>query len=201
MANANQASGSFSLVSPPSEVALVDALGRPAGVLISEPLRLGIFATWGVGTFNFEAQATEFSATVCFPTPEIGVRGILLDDGTLLTGQVFLVGTGGVQLRRERINLDPGEGCSTPQTLEVIRLDVLGDPLFLRAQQVGNLFATPRWLKTLTFVDDKQTVICGPDAYGNVLVTVNNNLAADTALRVHPTARGTQINVVGSVLE
>jgi hypothetical protein len=196
------ASGQFSLTDPPYNVGLVDVYNRPAGVLISEPQRLGLFASWGVGTFTFESTATEFAATVCFPTPQIGIRGIQLADGTVLTGQVWLVGGLGVQLSHTTVYAeDPATGGNTVLPLEVIRVDVVGDPLYLRALSPTSLFQTPQFLKTLTFQDSKQTVICGPDEFGDVKILVGNNLAADTALRVHPTAAGTKLEVVGSLVQ
>ena len=187
--NPQLASGSFPVASPPAQIVLLDTYGRPAGVLISAPLRLGIFATWGAGTFNFTAANTQFAATVCFPTPAIGVQGVQLPDGTLLTGPVWLVGGSGVMLRR------------VPGAVATIRVDIVGDPLFKRTLcQPMSLFVTPNFIKTITFVDAKQTVICHPDAYGDIQVGVNNALAQDTVLRVHPTPQGVMIDAVGSTI-
>ena len=119
------ASGTFNLPVPPDNVSLADTYGRPAGFIISDSQHLGLFPSWGVGTYKFTADATEFAATVCIPTPEAGVRGFLLDDGTLLTGDVWLIGDAGVALSADSSSGQP-----------VIRVDVVGDPLFLRQQCV-----------------------------------------------------------------
>jgi hypothetical protein len=192
-------SGSFAVTAPPDNVPLADALGRPAGLLVSEGRRLALFASFGVGTHAFEPADTEFAATACFPTPEVGVRGFLLDDGTLLTGDVWLVGDDGVVLRRESVTV-PARACGGADTrVEVIRVDVVGDPLFRRRLCAPNdLFTTPRFLRSVTFKDAHQSVQCFPNADGDIKFTVLNDLKADTVLRITPTARGNLVEVVGS---
>lgn len=193
-------SGAFDLVDPPDTVRLFDAYGRAAGLLVSEASRLSLFGTWGVGTFTFLQDQTPFAVTVCVPQPAIGVRGVQLEDGSVLTGDVWLVGEDGVVLRREVVTV-PADAC-TSKTYEVIRVDVVGDPLFRRRLCTPtDLFETPRYLTSLVFSDGHQVVECGPGKNGDVKITVNNNLASDTVLRVHPTEVGTKFNVVGSLLK
>lgn len=199
--------GSFKLAALPSNVTLEDSYGRPAGLLISEPQRLGLLSTWGVGTHVFDADATEFAATVCIPTPEAGVRGFLLDDGTVLTGDVWLIGGEGVVLRRmvATRNSTPGK-CAGTEYNEVLRFDVVGDPLFRRTlcsdlEASEPLFQTPRFIKTVTFQDAFNTFVVTPDEQGNISLTVNNALAEDTVLRVYPTNDGNRIEAVGSTTQ
>lgn len=194
-------SGTFSAVNPPETVELTDPQGRAAGLLVGDGPSLAVFAGWGPGTFEFTGSQTELTATVCIPQPAVGVTALTTPDGTIFSGDVWLMGADGVVLRRESVTL-PGTGaCWQDQVQEVIRIDVVGDPLFRRRLcQPESLFTTPRFLKTLTFKDSKQRVVVGPDGAGNVTLTVNNDLAADTVLRVHPTEAGNQIDVVGSVL-
>lgn len=200
-ADARLCSGSFDLVSPPDTVPLVDAFGRSAGLLVSESSRLGLFGAWGLGTFAFEAEQTPLAATVCFPQPAVGVRGIRVPDGTVLTGDVWFVGEDGVVLRKETVEVPP-ERCGPARAYTVIRVDVVGDPLFRRRLCTPtDLFETPRYVQSIVFSDGRQVVECGPGPYGDVKVTVNNDLAADTVLRVHPTEAGTKIGVVGSLMK
>jgi hypothetical protein len=198
--NDTLASGQFLLPTPQAEVPLVDAYNRPAGLLLADPQQLVIFSTWGIGSFTFTVVESEFAATCCVPTPEIGVRGILLEDGSMLTGDVWFVGDDGVVLSLEE-TLVPGTNCGDPASkVMAIRVDVVGDPLFKRRLCSPNsLFSTPNFVKTITFTDGAQSFVCGPDQFGDVKMTVNNNLAADTVLRIHPTSEGTKIEVVGSV--
>jgi hypothetical protein len=196
-----RASGEFNLVSPPDLIRLTDTAGRPAGVLVSESQRLSIFQSWSVGTHTFLRAHTEFAASVVFPVPATGVRGIQLEDGSLFTDEVWMVGEDGVVLRRETV-VAPGP-CGQPAApVEVIRVDVVGDPLFRRRLCEGEaLFATPRFLQTITVDDGVQRVQCGPDDFGDFKFTVNNDLAEDTVLRVRPTRDGIVVEAVGSLLQ
>lgn len=196
--NANLASGSFKLVQPESVISFTDTFGRPAGVLVSESQRLGIFQSWGVGTHVFLPEQTEFAATVCFPTPEAGLRGILLDDGTLFTGDVWLIGDDGVVLRVEDVNLPAVCGLAA-RTVQVIRVDIVGDPLFRRRLCTPvNLFQTPQVLRRLRVIAPNISFECGPDAAGDIKLAVHNDLIADTVLRLNSTPDGLVIGAIGS---
>jgi hypothetical protein len=148
-------------------VRLVDPYGRDAGVLVSEPARLRIFTSWPIGTHTFPIGNAEFAATCCIPTPEIGVRGILTDTGELLTGDAIIIGDNGIVVREEE-----GE----------IRIDAVGDPLFLRKECGESGFVSPRFLRTING--------CGPDVYGNFHLTIGDELADNTVLRINPDGQG-----------
>lgn len=170
------ASGSFPTLEPPGDVPLLDAYGRPAGLLVSESVRLGLFASWGIGTFVFKAAQTGFTATVCVPQPADSVRGVLLDDGTLMTGDFWLIGDDGVVLRHEVVLAPSPQGaCGPTIAYEVIRVDVVGDPLFKRRLCLPHsLFQTPNFIKTVTFQDSKQRIVCTPNGFGDIKMTINN---------------------------
>jgi hypothetical protein len=198
-ANKQLASGSFPVPVLSGNIQLLDAYGRPAGLLISTPASLTILSTWGIGSFLFDSTQTPFAATVCAPMPEVGVRGIQLEDGSILTGEVWLLGADGVVLSLEKVTAPPAACGGPPRPYMVIRVDVVGDPLFIRQQCSSNsLFQTPQFLKTITFQDSNQSVVVGPDDLGDVKITVNNDLATDTVLRISPTPDGTQIEAVGT---
>mgnify|MGYP000576662803 CR=1 FL=1 len=193
------ATGSFPVLAPPAAVRLTDPLGRPAGVLVGEPDRLGVFRAWEVGDHAFLPAETGFAATVYTPTPEAGVRGVLLDDGTLLTGDVFLVGEDGVVLREDVTAVDRGCGAAAYRT---VRVDVVGDPLFRRRLCTpSSLFSTPRVVKALRVVWSDGTFTVTPDARGNVTVAANNAEAVDTVLRVRPDRSGLVVEAVGAAAE
>lgn len=199
-ADERRCSGAFDPLHPPPSLALSDRYGRPAGLLVAADPGLGFLAAWGAGTYGFKRGQTEFVASVCFPQPDPGVRGVRLPDGTVLAGEVWLVGDDGVVLRHETAGYDRGDG--TVGYYEVVRVDVVGDPLFRRRLCApADRFATPAFVRTVTFKDDRGTrVVCAPDAYGDVKMTVNNAAAADTVLRIRPSAAGNRIDVVGSTL-
>jgi len=191
------ASATFSLVDPPDEVVFVDRYGRPAGVIVSESTRLGIFQSWGVGRHEFAQEGSEFAATCVIPTPEVGVRGFLLETGELFVGDVWLVGSDGVVLRTTNISVPAS--CGQPErTVRAIRVDIVGDPLFRRRLcQPNDLFDTPRFVRTVRVVGPNYTFECPPDAAGNLMLAAGNGLAADTVLRIAVTPNGLKIGSVG----
>ena len=196
--NPTLATGELPLVNAPDNIVFKDSYGRPAGILVSESRRLGIFQSWGVGTHEFNREQSEFCATVCFPTPEVGVRGIQLEDGTLFVGDVFLVGDDGVVFRSESISV-PGD-CTRPgKVVKAIRMDVVGDPLFRRRLCVPtDLFNTPNLVKRIRIVGPNQTFVCSPNDQGDIKLTSNDDLASDTVLRIVTTPEGIKISAVGS---
>jgi hypothetical protein len=165
-AQAQRASGSFDPLAPPALVALADAYGRPAGLLVSDPLQLAAAQSWPPGVHTFDVGTTEFVASCTIATPEPGVRGLAAAAGLLLTGDVWLVGEDGVV-----IGLDESDGT--------VRVDVVGDPLFARRQCAPlGLFNTPRFVRTINGVPP------GPD--GDFQLAVAPVSAADTIMRIIP---------------
>lgn len=160
------ATGTYDLYGAAKDrIALTDAYGRPAGVLVSDNARLaalgGVYAEGA--TVTFEQDETEFTAAVVVPMPNVGVRGVLLDDGTLLAGDVWLVGEGGVVLRKES---------------DTIRVDILGDPYAKRKDcEKDNVPTVPFCgLRTINLIP--------PDETGDFKITTGGNTAADNILRV-----------------
>lgn len=195
--NGQLATGEIPLINPPDDIVLTDAFGRPAGILVGESQRLSQFQSWGVGLHTFLANDTEFAATVCFPTPEVGVRGIRLDSGELFVGDVWMIGSDGVVLRREVVDVDAT--CNDAGgSREVIRVDVVGDPLFRRQLCVpASLFEPPRFIRSIMVVGPNGTLTCEPDAAGNIAITGNNHTANDTVLRIVTTPAGLRVSAVG----
>jgi len=193
LSNADLISGTVDLPILDSVIELTDAFGRSAGMLVSEPSRLALFTTWGVGTHRFERSQTEFVITCQMPVPGAGVTGFVLPDGSFVTGHVWFVGEEGVVVRHE-VGEDK-EG----NPVDLIRVDIVGDPLFL--QKLCNpesLFVPVNPIKIVRVVADNQTFDCTPDEYGNISIQMNDALAADAALRVRTTDVGLVISVEGS---
>ncbi len=184
-------SGSFPLTQPPDRVALFDAYGRPAGILVSESNRLGIFQSWGIGEHVFDQQNSEFCATVCMPTPEIGLQGVRLPDGSVLTGEVWFIGEDGVVLS---VDTQTRNG----EEITVIRVDVVGDPLFRRRLcSPQSLFATPQFIKQIRVLHADGEFYCTPDEYGNVRLVEDNSETEESVLRIRNTADGVTISMAG----
>lgn len=201
LANPLLCSGSFDIVTPPDSVKLLDVAGRPAGLLVSESVRFAILQSLGVGTHEFAPEQTEFCASVCIPTPEIGVRGVQLPSGEVMVGDVWLVGDDGVVVRTEELS-EPA-ACGLPiSSLPAIRVDIVGDPLYRRRLCSGAaLFSTPRFIRTLRIVGPNRTFDCSPDSYGEFKLSILNAAAPDTVLRFSPTPTGLRIGAIGQKLK
>lgn len=192
-----RAVGEFDLADPPTTVALEDAYGRPAGLIVSRSELLAQLQALGLGTHDFLVDQTELVASCVAPTPEVGVRGFLLDDGTVVAGDAWLVGAEGVVLSADTVVRD--RGCEGEVTEQVIRVDVVGDPLFRRLLcGAADLFVTPRVLQELRVLQNCELVATlTPDARGNIQLIIGGNLASDTTLRVRPASQGLQLEKVG----
>lgn len=177
-------SGKFDRYSPPSEIALEDSYKRAAGLLVADPAILSQFQVWEQSKHLFTQESGAFAASVCVPTPEIGLRGLVLEDDTIVTGDVWLVGEHGVVVR-----YDEAAGA--------IRFDMVGDPLYLKKEcedqtdQTGGieLFAPKAYLKTINHLP--------PDAYGDFKITAGSHWAKDTILRIYPQPDGVHVEAVG----
>lgn len=172
-------STSFDPLAPPDELEVQDTIGRPAGILVSEAIRLSRFSAWDSTTHTFTVQATELCAACVIPTPETGLRGFLTEDGDLVSGDIWLVGDNGVVLRQD--------GACT------VRVDVVGDPLFVRKLCTPiDLFQTPNFLRTINN--------CIPDEYGDFKLEVGANENAQTIMRINPVEDGLRVEAVGDLV-
>jgi hypothetical protein len=166
---------------------------------VSEPQRLAAFASFGVGDHEFTQNQTEFVATVCMPTPEIGLRGVVLPDGTIMSGALWFVGEDGIVITDSEVTV-PG-GCGVPTVdYPTIRVDIVGDPLFRRRLcQPRELFTTPKFVKKIKVVNGDNTWECAPDTNGRMYIQGNDSLAAKAALRVRTANDGTiEVSVAGT---
>lgn len=182
VANKDRAAASFNPLSPPENgvLDLFDEYARPAGKLLSTPLNLARFSGWPTGTHNFTVAATEFVSSVVIPAREPGVRALKTLDSPILTGDVWLVGGRGVVVRQEDAT--------------TIRIDIIGEPLFSRyICDEFNRFEPRTFLQTFTI----NGVTCGPDEYGNFIITATGHGASDTVLRVYPQDGNLRIDTVG----
>lgn len=194
------ASGSFPLLQPTDNIRFLDRYGRPAGLLISSAALLAVFQSWPVGDHVFAAAASGFAATCCMPTPEIGVRGFVLADGTLFTGDIWLVGANGIVLSADHGSTNRPGALGGPQHYRLIRVDVVGDPLYKRGL-CSTTFATPQFLQQITVQDGCRQVVCLPDQYGDFKITVGHQDAVDTILRIRATPQGLVVETVGEKLQ
>ena len=189
-------SGNLPTNSETGNITLTDKYGRPAGVLISDPIRLAIFSTWGNGNHLFTASQTLFATVCCTPLPAVGVRGFRLQDGSLWTGDTWLVGEDGVVFSVEQQS--KATACDPEAVEEVIRVDVVGDPLFRRKLCVPqSLFNSPNPVRYVSIrKDGVEIALCQPE--DGVFSILRNNLEASASvLRINSTNEGLHISVVG----
>ena len=187
--------GTFALDALPDEVRLTDPFGRSAGVLVSDALHLSVFQAWPTGTHEFGIDAAPFVAAVVFATPGNYVQGFLLDDGSVVSGEVWLVGGLGVILSHRQHIDDQG------RVFEVVRADAIGDALFKRRLCSPGLFQTPRFLKKVVVQKGGRKHTLLPNDFGDVQITVGSQLAPSTILRVYPDQAGITFETVGEQLQ
>lgn len=193
----------FDLLTPPDELEVVDAYGRPAGLLVSESDRLVIFQAWGPGTHEFTQEQTGFVAAVCIPVPDVVLRGFILEDGSVFTGDIWLVADDGVVITPElHTPVQSGYPAAEDSLVQqqVVRIDVVGDPLFRRRLCAG-LFTTPTFLKQITVRRHCEDIVCVPDEFGDFKITVSSHSAPETILRIRATSDGLRIEAVGESLK
>lgn len=189
-------SGTFDLLSLPSSIRFLDARGRAAGLIVSEPERLSVFQAWPLGTHEFSANQTPFAVTCCAPTPTSGITSVTLEDGSTATDVVWLMGGDGVVLTPRTVTEKIGPHGEEVE-VTVIRVDVVGDPLF-RRRLCGDKFEQPNFLRELVVTDGtRPAVTCSPDAAGNIKIMAGSQLAGDTVLRIRTDSTGIVFETVG----
>lgn len=146
---------------------VTDQYGRPAGTMIVTTDNVSLFSGWAPGTYEFDIEATEFVSTTVIPTREPGVRGVKVPGTDIFTGDIWLIGDGGVVFRYEGVQ----------NGFNVIRVDIAGVPLFNRFICIPfERFVPKNFVKTINN--------CSPDEYGNFTITATGQKAADTVLRI-----------------
>lgn len=177
----SKASVIFDPLFAPDVLRVSDPFGRPAGVLVSNSIRLARFGSWPPGDHLYRPTSTTFVVACVIPTPEVGVRGILTARDELLTRDVLIVGDNGVVVR---------QGTSPDN----IRVDIVGDPLYIRKLcGPAERFSTPLFIKTING--------CSPDPQGNFNITVGDHFNETTIIRVYPSADGLVVEAVGQTVQ
>jgi len=174
------ASGEYSATVGGDTVELTDTYGRPAGVLVGVDGSLQFFTTFSIGAHEFEVEATEFISTVVVPTPQIGVRGFVLEGGEFFTKDAWIFGEQGVFFTTEE------DG--------VIRVDIMGDPAAERkfCDALGD-FEPTRFIRTINGLV--------PNGFGDFKLLSGSYEALDTVLRIEPVEAGVTLKFVGGVLQ
>lgn len=200
VANVSLATATFPAASPPELLVLEDSYRRSAGVLIPDPQKLAAIAVWSDGIHIFTYEETSFAAACCLTMPQIGVRAIRLEDGTMFRNNVLLVGSNGIVLRVE--DNEGVQKCGVQlEVFPTIRVDIVGDPLFVRKLCKELEFTAPRPARKLRVHNRGQTYEITPDEHGNVSITTGDALASRPALRLRNQPEGLVFEVLGTAIE
>lgn len=185
---------SLDLTGETTEFELRDVYERPAGVLVSDKRRLTFLQAWPVGEHAFTYDALGFSADVVFPAPSNIFRGFLLEDGTVVTGDVWLEGGRGVTLHLTEV--DPEfAGYADWETSETpligLQVHASGEPYFKReaCESGRNDWTPPRPIRRVVFQHGCRRVAVAPDSGGDIKILPAVSATIDTdrpALRVTP---------------
>ena len=164
---------------------LHDVYGRSAGVLVTDPDRLGLLTALPIGTHTFSLDQTEFAATVVTPSPQTGLKSVVVDDEPVY-GEVWLVGGLGVVLEHE---------VGTLYGDDIVTINVVGEPLSKRTicqdEYIG--FDPSTFLEYIV-VDG---FAIHPDDFGDLKIGVCGIDVDDTILRVLPSDNGLTFAAVG----
>ena len=180
--NGETATGTYTFGSvdtaQPGLVKLLDKYNRTAGVLVSTHDKLELLnGVYPVGKHEFKQSQTEFVSSVVTPLPAAGVRGFLLDDGTIVSGEVWLVGSSGFVLRYV-----DGE----------IIIDAVGDPYASAKDCEVTQAQTP-----VPFCGIRTFNGIEPDSTGNFSITTGANVVSDNVLRIEQNGAMLLVKLVG----
>jgi hypothetical protein len=146
----------------PDEVPVYDSYERPAGILVSTSERFSLLRNQlPTGETVFSRKATEFVSSCAIPMPQVCLRGLVLNDGSFLTEDVYLVGDNGVVLEFDG---------------DAIVIDLVGDPyasVKVCEEETGNP-QTYCGLKTINGIP--------PDENGEFTFTAGANTVAGGTL-------------------
>jgi len=172
---------------PQDNLRFIDQYGRPAGYVASSRAKLANLYFWGSGEHKFTRKQTEFAASCCIPTPEPGVRGFTLPDGSVVAGDVWLLAEQGVVFT-------PVVG---PNGATTIQVNVVGDPLYKRSQCGAQFDTSQRYIRKIRISQGGNTFDCLPDDHGGVRISTANQDTTRPVLRVSQTAEGIEVHAAG----
>lgn len=167
-----------------TEVEIKDRYQRHAGLIVLNQDRFVELQGWPEGEHMFAREASRLCALCLVPIGTGYLEGIALETGEVLSGEIWLVGEDGVVLRTESVSTDP-DGES------VVRIDIVGDPLFRRkaCEDEEGSFQTPRLLRSINNVP--------PDNYGQIHILAGAENVPDSILAIDTLEDGLRIRLIG----
>jgi len=189
-ANFELSKGTAALTS--SQMELFDKYNRPAGLIVFG--QTGEATNLPTGVYTFPAEAMPFTASCIVPLLDERLEGIVLDDGSFFSGDIWMIGRRGVVLE-----------VLTPPTGDEIHVHAVGDPLYRRricTDENQPYVATPslRKVKFVLLDTANEEVDLVPDRYGNSVLTTGSSEAADNVLRIDPIDNGLKFSAIGNIV-
>lgn len=187
--------GSFTRDVPPDFVTFHTTSDVYLGILVGTPTTgLSKISGWPSGTYAFSITQTRFAATAVVPQPQEAVRAIQLDSGALFHDDVTLVAEKGIQLTIP--NLGSSSSGFANKCEELVRFDVVGDPLFRRrgCEEEGATTNVGQVLQSIVLNGDT----INPDTSGRFNVVLGSPTGNKSALRILPENYGLRIEFLGS---
>lgn len=182
-----QVVGTVDYQQPPDEVVLLRD-GFHAGMMLGRSEVWSLMRGWS-GEILFTPDQTALVAKVVLPLIQIGVRTISNGE-QVHSGDVWLIGGDGVQLTYEQVE----EGG---QTYHGVAINVVGDPLFKQAACYPDAYVAKDFIKEIEFTDGINSVVCNPDEFGNILITVVDYETPNTIARIEPQKGGLKFSAAG----
>lgn len=162
-------------------VALTSTGGTSAGLILLNPEKLPAIAGISAGVYNFGLRQAEFCLNCTVPVSNTGVSGILLPNGEVVSGHVWLYGEDGVVL------------TAFPDTGKVL-INIIGDPLAGQDLCEGQVSPVP--IKRINVKHDSGQYYCNVRG-GEFKIQISNQEVLDPVLRVTSESQGTYIWMAG----
>lgn len=177
----------YNIRTSPDWIDFADSWGRPAGMAVVDAQTMAQVAAWQAGVYYFTSSSARVCGSAVIPTPEVGVRGFLMEDGEFFTGHVILFAEDGISIQYDS---------------DGIRVDATGDPLFLRKDceaaslaghsSVAGGFDDGPFLQTINGIPG------GPG--GDFVFFPGDDLTSDSVVRIMPEGSGLRITLVATGL-
>lgn len=148
-------------------VVLLNGSGQQVGIIVAS-VDLTYFTSIPKGEYEFTAKATSFVPRCIVPLEDVGVTSVGVKDGKQLYGDIWLIGKDGIVIR---------------YVDDAIRFDIVGDPLFKRADSD---FEVPTFVQTINGASSND--------YGDFKIVVGDE---DDILRINNSSDGITIYAAG----
>lgn len=198
----------FTNASTTAEIYDNETFMRQIGLLVFGDGIAGVFQGYGVRTFT--VSGTAFCPTTYIPMTQIGVRAIILPDGTIMTGDVVIEGQNGITVETytsgtkdviyiDIVGIAVGDqqcDCGDCCPITTIRAERVPGSLFMISQYDSRTIGISAYNFDLGDVCSKQRAQQLPDSDGNLPrhPKAGDDPCGETPLPPHPPALGPSVS-------